>query len=485
MKRREITKTENLTRGYEGTKKTIDQMHKLVQRGKLDPTVQRIATWIRLQHPEDYRGSGEEIAGAIFDWVKEHGLFQRDPFQIEKIEDPVASMQPVLEAKKAGTYSGPALFAGDCDLYAIWVATLGGALGYQYAFETVKVDPQRPDEFSHVYTSLLINKSGEWLPLDASTPDASPGWRPNAPEKNFKRWHEKPVEDVLMSQSNGLGSNGLGEDFHYDHYFLDQFNGLWDQREYGAELPPPHTSTMTNLVPNEPAPHRANLKDHMRVPVPPAGETTQRMPQMAPDMVRPKYRSPIPGFHIEEPFPPGWPWSYQVEIREGIESPQQMAESAMGDSGMGFPSLSLPPSLDPSQILTSQQQTQVSEYKKADEIIKERDAEIARAKKEAEEEERNIGGVIVDTLEGVVGMIPQIGNAWLGGQAARYEAEIANSTKEVLDSKIRLIDAEARRKLIEGGAGSSHKEEGPNWLLYGVLAVVGIGAVVVLPKVLK
>lgn len=195
--------TTGLNRGYSGTEKTIRLMHKLVAKGKLDPSLHEIATLIRLSVPEDQRGSTRATAEAVFRWVKKHGVFQRDPFQIERIDHPVSSMKAIIEARQSGAYTGPGLFVGDCDTFSIWVATLGGLLGFNYAFETAKVDPVRPDEFSHVWTALRVGN--DWLALDASTPRAYPGWRPPVSSQDqLKRWPEQVIEDTM-----GMGS----EDF--------------------------------------------------------------------------------------------------------------------------------------------------------------------------------------------------------------------------------------------------------------------------------
>lgn len=188
----EIT-TERMARGYHGTSRTIDLMHKLAQKAKLDPTMHRIASWIRATVPDDYRGSTRATADAIFNWVKRHGLFQRDQFQIERVEHPISSMQSMIMARKNGLDTRGKLFAGDCDQFAIWVATLGGILGFQYAFETSKSDLERPDEFSHVWAALLVGP--DWVAYDASTKGATPNWRPPIPSPDkFKRWPEKEIE---------------------------------------------------------------------------------------------------------------------------------------------------------------------------------------------------------------------------------------------------------------------------------------------------
>jgi len=194
---------EGLDRGVVGTESTIKKMHKLVALGKLDPTFQKIATWIRASVSSDPRAKTAATADAVFNWVQKHGIFQPDPFQIEKIEHPIEAMRPIIEARRAGTYTGPGLFVGDCDTFSIVTATLGGILGFQYAFETAKVDRLRPDEYSHVWTSLLVGK--DWRALDSSTPGVGPGWRPPVDEKLFAR---EPRAAAIVARRCGGRADG-------------------------------------------------------------------------------------------------------------------------------------------------------------------------------------------------------------------------------------------------------------------------------------
>lgn len=216
---------ENLERGYRGTEKTVQRMHKLVAKGKLDPTMHKIASWIRLSVPHDLRGDGKATADAIFNFVRRHGLFQRDPFQIERIEHPFSSMRAIAEAREKGIYDGEKFFAGDCDLFSIWVATLGGLLGFHYAFETAKVDPARPDEFSHIWTSLLLGN--EWYPLDASTRIAYPGWRPPVPPDRLKRWEERPIEKTMSGLGMNVPQNGSARQNGRKVPYYDPDPGEW------------------------------------------------------------------------------------------------------------------------------------------------------------------------------------------------------------------------------------------------------------------
>ena len=236
---------EPLERGVSGTEHTIRKMHRLVALGKLDPTIQKIATWIRLRVPKDYRGTTRQTADAVFRWVRRHGVFQRDPFQIEKIEHPIESMRPIVEARRAGAYRGPGLFVGDCDTMAgVYLASLLGALGFHYAFETAKTDPSRPDEFSHVWVAVRIG--GEWYPLDPSTPGAEPGWRPPVPPERFRRWVEEPVEKTM-----GLGeSDGDEEQPPVKQYIpSDYFYGIPGGRNGKASVPEVDPGSMVRLTP--------------------------------------------------------------------------------------------------------------------------------------------------------------------------------------------------------------------------------------------
>lgn len=330
---RELSKVESLERGYSGTAKTIERMHRLVAEAKLDPTVQNIATWIRLQVPQDRRGHGKETADAIFQWVRRNGIFKPDPFQIEQITSLLASAKPVMDAKRAGAYKGPAIFTGDCDTYSMWISALGGVLGFQYAFETVKVDSARPDEFSHVYAALRVGN--DWYPLDPSTPSASPGWRPNVSADQLKRWPEGRIEDVVgvgMSGSNGHGlGNGHAPDEASD-YGTDYGpqDGVFPESEYGYGIPrsfgpgnkPGRIPTtlpgdVEQLAPSQPAIPRADLErgtTYIKAgqPLNPSARV-QRIAGQPDDHGPPYRRKPgirQPYIKVEGlPYPPGSYWN--------------------------------------------------------------------------------------------------------------------------------------------------------------------------------
>jgi hypothetical protein len=320
---RELSSVENLERGYAGTEHTIEKMHKLVAAGKLDPTLQKIATWIRLSVPGDRRGNSRATAEAIFWWAKKHGIFQPDPFQIERIEHPLESTRAVIEARKAGAYKGPGIFKGDCDTFSIWVNTLGGILGFQYAFETAKVDAGRPDEFSHVWSALLVDH--QWLALDASTPSATPGWRPPVSGDRFKRWPEKPIEDIV--DMRGLNGHGLGDRWSEDPLDYDwktqvdsDYYGYGIPSDYGGagQVPETDAGREVPMTPQQPAVPRGELEPGLtwRTQKVDPVKPQERPMQMQPDTFwpRPHYEPAKPYYHTREPYPPFYPFSRQVDV---------------------------------------------------------------------------------------------------------------------------------------------------------------------------
>lgn len=151
--------------GVAGTAATIEPMAKLAMQGSRHPEVIELARMIvsHVGH-QDYRGEIE----ALFWWVREHVRYVQDPRLMEQIQHPHHTLLVVG--------------AGDCDDLVISLAALGMAIGHGALFRTVKADPRRPDEFSHVYP-MLGYRDGDrdaWVAVDVVVPYAFPGWEPEA-----------------------------------------------------------------------------------------------------------------------------------------------------------------------------------------------------------------------------------------------------------------------------------------------------------------
>ncbi len=334
---------EDLQRGDAGTAKTVAQMWKLVHKGKLDPIIQKEAHQIVLHSQADGRTSNRDLADAVFDYVKQKGVFVRDPFQVETISTPKVMREAIDDARLDGTYGGDKVFSADCDGYSVYFNSLAGALGFQSALTTVKTDPTR-DEYSHIFPTLLVD--GEWVDYDPSTPESYPGWSPPTDKK--RRWHESPIEEEIGSRqwikntveeiTNMTTMNGVGSGLGYGYGGGDYYGSGLPQSPGSPQNPPialpPDPAVSSLLVPSQPSPHRASAEeifpdeDWLYNPnstlmrdnptLAEKGENIMTLPMEQPYNY-PYYQKPVPGVSIRNGFPQGWPWSYQVEIEPATE----------------------------------------------------------------------------------------------------------------------------------------------------------------------
>lgn len=430
----EIVENEHLDRGYHGTARTVERMHDLVTLGKLDSTIRKIAVWIRMSVSEDQRGSSRKVTDEIYRWVKAHGEFTRDPFQIERIEHPIALMLPVFQARRAGAYKGGKFFAGDCDGYAIMFNSLAGALGFQTGFETIKADAQRPDEFSHIYSVVLVGS--DWVPYDPSTPSSKPAWRPPVPEKYRKIWPEKPLEGVPtmnywddddpgLIPADYVGSGGV-------RYGNGKINQLCepacpeDPGDLDVQIPhqpartredtrcsPPQTVDPSTRAPIEPSeffgrPHYEGKKPriHERLhPVPP------NLPQVyAIDTARYEGQKP----YIHERQPVGMNYDRQLHVGPGVF----VSRKQEGEQGMGAVRTIPWPGvyeLPPAGVAAEAQALPVASVQKAG---------------------TTVGSVISDIINvATKTVVPGLTQAYVDKVQAKYATKVAEAEERVLAAK--------------------------------------------------
>lgn len=161
---REKITSQEIPRGYHGTRKTIEQMAALVDKYSKDVRIRRLAIQIvNGVRERDHRGEVE----AIFAWVKNNIRFVQDPYGREWVQSPVKTLE---------------FEAGDCDDISVLAGALVRSIGYNTAFKTIKADKRIPQEFSHVY--LMVDIDGRWVAADASQKRPL-GWEPP------RRWGEK------------------------------------------------------------------------------------------------------------------------------------------------------------------------------------------------------------------------------------------------------------------------------------------------------
>lgn len=145
---------------FYGTVDTIKQMQKLVSEGKRDPFLLNVVI-PRVIRNAEYKDKFDEV-DKIFNFIKLHVRYVYDPFRVELIQSPIRTLQR---------------HAADCDDLCVLLNTLCEIIGLRTFFKTIKADPSRPDEFSHVYSIVVIKN--EKVPADCSVEESYLGWEPS------------------------------------------------------------------------------------------------------------------------------------------------------------------------------------------------------------------------------------------------------------------------------------------------------------------
>jgi transglutaminase-like putative cysteine protease len=142
---------------WQGTERTVHHMRDLAVKAAKDWGFIRIATPFALGVPRDFAAQGQRI----IDWVKKHIEYVPDPVTAAD-KDGVPQGMELVQAPLRTIQRG----AGDCDDHSTLIASMGMVLGIPAEFATVKADPRRPKEFSHIYPRLLID--GDWRGADST-----------------------------------------------------------------------------------------------------------------------------------------------------------------------------------------------------------------------------------------------------------------------------------------------------------------------------
>lgn len=153
--------------GEGATAATIAAMAQFVlspQEGGRDPRVVEFARAIvRDLDSKDYEGELRRI----FEYVKGTVRYVQDPRGLEYVATPYRTLFVTGN--------------GDCDDHAVVVGALALALNHGVRFRTVKVDPRRPRDWSHVYAMVgCATAAGpvRWFALDTSQPQSYFDWEP-------------------------------------------------------------------------------------------------------------------------------------------------------------------------------------------------------------------------------------------------------------------------------------------------------------------
>jgi hypothetical protein len=195
--------------GSLGTAQTISAMRKMVKvytpevvaalrsrvtTGKRDMRVRQIIGNIIENCPSKDHGC---YAEALYVFARDKVRYAFDPVGVEYVEDPI---RIATESRIA-----------DCDSIAAMLATFYEAIGLPSRFVTIKADPERPNEYSHVYLQVRIPRRG-WVAADPTQPDKYFGWEPPQhfprtywPASNDAESEMEARDDQLETAMRGLG----------------------------------------------------------------------------------------------------------------------------------------------------------------------------------------------------------------------------------------------------------------------------------------
>ena len=181
--------TTTLPDGDAGTRATIGYAKQLVAEGLRDPQVREMAVkFCRVHGAQPYDEIGE--LQAVFNGVLRN-------FDYRKHVIGAQSLQPVRGILRTR--------AGDCaELNLILMPALLGSIGYPTRAVTIKADPERPSEYSHVYIEAQVS-SGQWIPLDVARSNTQFG---AAPEEYWDR-NEFPLTPGAGGSMNGYGMGNV------------------------------------------------------------------------------------------------------------------------------------------------------------------------------------------------------------------------------------------------------------------------------------
>lgn len=139
--------------GWELVDYTVSHMGRLIEKGKIDPKIRRLAELIiEKRHVEPHDTYGE--SKALFEFVQEYLHYVKDPTGTEFLRDPITAL-------KRGF--------GDCDDFTVLFGALSESIGNPIRVVVIG----KKETPHHVFPEVQVDK--EWIGADAIFPDFSFG----------------------------------------------------------------------------------------------------------------------------------------------------------------------------------------------------------------------------------------------------------------------------------------------------------------------
>lgn len=140
---------------------TVEKMKSIIRESSRNPYVKEWAGNI-VGRVEVNDKEGE--ARAIFDFVRDHVRYTRDPYGFEYIQTPIVLLESIQQGGERPT--------GDCDDMTVLSLSLLKSIGFNVAIKVVSFKPNK--KFGHVYGLAQIGY--EWVSFDCVRPEADMGW---------------------------------------------------------------------------------------------------------------------------------------------------------------------------------------------------------------------------------------------------------------------------------------------------------------------
>lgn len=176
--------------GDNGISQTVGSIIKAVNYSLREPNQairQRAESILRLYRTPE--GHSREEVKDLFDWVKNHFHYVKDPPGLEYIKSPEVSDS---EIKINGA------FMGDCDDVSAYLAALLKSIGYPVQLVVITAASANHNDFTHIFVRALVPPSknylgaedaqkSPWITLDGTAKGKPFGWQ--APAKRERTYN--------------------------------------------------------------------------------------------------------------------------------------------------------------------------------------------------------------------------------------------------------------------------------------------------------
>ena len=139
---------------------TVVKMKSIIQQSSKNPYVREwVGRIVGRVEVNDKQGE----ASAIFNFVRDHVRYTRDPYGFEYIQTPPTLLESIQQGDRP---------SGDCDDMTVLSLSLLKSIGFNVAIKVVSFRESK--KFGHVYG--LVQIGHEWVPFDCVRPDQDMGW---------------------------------------------------------------------------------------------------------------------------------------------------------------------------------------------------------------------------------------------------------------------------------------------------------------------